>query len=138
MAEGYKYLNMMTSDVIFEAYGKDLKELFLNAAMALSESICDVKRVKPETELPFEVEGDSAEDLLVNWLQHIIASVDIEQMFFSKYLITEISDTHMKGFMYGEPVTQEKGETVVKAVTYYEFKFEKTSEGYKARVSVDI
>ena len=44
----------------------------------------------------------------------------------------------LKAKCYGEPITPEKGETVVKAVTYYKYKFEKTKQGYKVRVSLDI
>ena len=135
---GFKYLDIMTSDIIFEARGKDLKELFTSAADALASAICVVKKVEPKIEKQFQVDGDSSEDLLVNWLQYIIAAVDIEEMFFSKFVITEISEKTMKGYMYGESISPEKGETVVKAVTYYGFKFEKTDDGYMCRVSVDV
>jgi SHS2 domain-containing protein len=75
---------------------------------------------------------------MINWLQTIISHVDIEEMFFVKFTITEIDEHHLVAFLYGEPVTPEKGETVVKAVTYHQFKFEKTDEGYMCRVSFDI
>ena len=44
----YKFLDDITSDVMFEAYGKDLKELFENAAEALFSVICKIKKVKPK------------------------------------------------------------------------------------------
>ena len=71
-------------------------------------------------------------------LNRLIAEVDIEEMFFSNFKITDITPTQMTGFVYGEPIAPEKGETLVKAVTYHQYKFEKTADGYKVRVSFDI
>lgn len=134
----YKFIDAITSDVMFEAFGEDLKSLFENAAEALSTIICKTELVEPKNEVKVEVNADTAEDLMVNWLQYIIASVDIEEMFFVKFRITEIDDNHLTGYMYGDEVSPEKGETVVKAVTYHQYKFEKTDSGYKVRVSFDI
>ena len=136
--EKYKFFDDMTSDVIFEAYGETLKDVFVNAAEAMFHFICKADQVEPKEEHKIEVEADNKEDLMINWLQSLIAAVDIEEMFFSKFTITDISETKLTAFIYGEPVSPEKGETVVKAVTYHQFKFEKTAEGYKVRVSLDI
>lgn len=136
--EKYKFFDDMTSDVIFEAYGETLKDVFTNAAEAMFHFICKADQIETKEERKIEVEAETKEDLMVNWLQSLIAAVDIEEMFFSKFTITAISDTKLTAFIYGEPVSPEKGETVVKAVTYHQFKFEKTPEGYKARVSLDI
>jgi SHS2 domain-containing protein len=134
----YRFVEDLTSDVMFEAYGKDLEELFKNAATALFSVICKIDKVKPEKVKEVEITADSLDDLLVNWLQSLIALVDTDEVFFSKFEISEIDEKHLKARCYGEPVSSEKGETVVKAVTYYKYKLEKTEEGYRARVSCDI
>ncbi len=134
----YKFLDDITSDVMFEAYGKDLKELFQNAAEALFSIICKIKQVKPKETEEFQIKADTLEDLMLNWLQALIAIVDTEQKFFSKFEINEIDETHLKVKLKGEPIKPELGETVVKAVTMYKYKLEKTKEGYKVRVSLDI
>ncbi|MBU1946983.1 MAG: archease [Nanoarchaeota archaeon] len=126
------------SDVMFEAYGKNPKELFENAAEALSSVICKIKEVKPKETEEFEIKADNLEDLMLNWLQAIIAIVDTEQKFFSKFEIEEISETKLRAKLSGEPIRPELGETVVKAVTMYKFKLEKTDKGYTATVSLDI
>lgn len=132
----YKIIDSITSDVLFEAYGKDLKEVFENSAIGLFTVICH--DVKPEIEKVIEVDGTDEKDLLYNWLQMLIAMVDIEEMFFSKFEITEITETKLKAKIYGESTTPEKGETVVKAVTYHQFDLKKIDDGYTATVSVDI
>jgi len=134
----YKFIEGITSDVMFEAYGKDLKDVFSNAAEALFTVMCRIESVQPKDERKIEIDADSLEDLMINWLQALIAAVDIEGMFFSKFKITRIDDTHLTAFVYGEPVSPHKGKTVVKAVTYHQYSFDKTSKGYTVRVSLDI
>ena len=134
----YKFIEDLTSDVMFEAYGKDLKELFINAAEALLSVICDIKKVKPKQAEEFLIQGENAENLLINWLDGIIAIVDTEQKFFSKIVIEEIDENHIKAKLYGESTKPELGGTVVKAVTMYKFKLEETKKGFKATVSLDI
>jgi SHS2 domain-containing protein len=136
--EKYKFFDEITSDVVFEAYGDTLNAVFSNAAEAMFTIICKLDMVEPKTEKKIEVHADNVEDLMINWLQSLIAAVDIEEMFFSKFKITDIDETRLTAFVYGEPLSHEKGETVVKAVTYHQYKFEKTEKGYKVRISLDI
>jgi len=134
----YKFLDDITSDVMFEVYGGNLKELFQNAAEALFSVICKIKKVKPEEGEEFLIRADNLENLMINWLQALIAIVDTEQKFFSKFEIKEIDETHVRAKLYGEPIRPELGGTVVKAVTMYKYKLEKTDKGYKVMVSLDI
>ena len=136
--EKYKFIDDLTSDVMFEAYGKDLKEVFANAAEAMFKVICQIEKVKPSRHVLVEADGENGHELMFAWLQELIAAVDIKAMFFSKFDILEISEKHVKARCWGEPVSQEKGGTVVKAVTMYKYLFEKTPEGYLARVALDI
>jgi len=134
----FKFIEDLTSDVMFEAYGKDLKELFENSAIALFSVICKIDKVKASKEVLVNVKGGNSEELLINWLQKLIALVDINEMFFSKFEIIEISDSKLKAKVYGEKINVSKGKTVVKAITYYKFKLEKVKDKYIARVSCDI
>ena len=73
----FKFIEDLTSDVMFEAYGKDLKELFVNSAVALFSVICKIDNVKASKEVLVSVKGSNLEELLINWLQKLIAIVDI-------------------------------------------------------------
>ena len=134
----YKFLDDLTSDVLFEAYGKDLKEVFENSALAMFTIICDMKKIEEQSKITIEVKGKDKLDLLYNWLQELIARVDTEEMFFSHFNILEISEKSLKAEIYGESITPEKGETLVKAVTNYKFNLEKTEKGYRSTISLDI
>jgi len=134
----YKFIDAIKSDVMFEAYGKDLKELFENAAEAMFTIICKLDEVKPLETEEFEIKGDNLENLMINWLQGLIAIVDTEEMFFSRFEVEEIDETHVIAKLKGESIRPEIGETVVKAVTNYEYNLVKTDNGYKVKVSLDI
>ncbi|MFH0957030.1 MAG: archease [Candidatus Aenigmatarchaeota archaeon] len=134
----YEIVEDLTSDVMFEAYGKNLRELFENAALAMASVICRTDLVKAKKKLNVEISAENEEKLLVSWLQHLIALVDTEEMFFSRFEVLKIDARHLKARVYGEPIEPGKGGTVVKAVTYYRLGVEKTASGWKARVALDV
>jgi SHS2 domain-containing protein len=134
----YKFIDTITSDVLYEAYGNSLKELFENAAEALASIQCRIAEVEPKEQRLIEISADNADELMIAWLQQIIAAVDTEEMFFSKFDIHEISETGLKAEIWGEQMSREKGQTVVKAVTYHKFKLEKIDGNFKATISLDI
>ena len=100
--------------------------------------MCEIKKVKPEIKKNIVVKADNLEDLFIGWLQEIIALVDTDEVFLSKFDIKEINWTYLEADCYGEEISLEKGLTIVKAVTYYGFKFERDKKGYKVRVACDI
>ncbi len=134
----YKFVDRITSDVMFEAYGSTFEELLVNSAEALASVTCETKEVKAEKKVTVEVKGRDKKDLLFNWLQRIIAETDINEMFFSKFKIKSLKDNKLTAELHGEEITSEKGGTVVKAVTYHDFKLEEKNGKYKAVVSLDI
>jgi SHS2 domain-containing protein len=134
----YVMIEDLTSDVMFEAYGKTLRELFENAAEAMASVICRTDLVKAKKKLDIEISAENEEKLLFSWLQRIIALVDTEEMFFSKFQVLEIDGKHLKARVYGDGIEPGKGGTVVKAVTYYGLSLKKTAGGWKARVALDV
>lgn len=134
----YEYVKGPTSDIVFKAYGKDMKELLENSAEALFSIICDIKQVKADNPVIMEVEGDDAKDLLFNWLQELIAAVDTDEMFFSKFDVKSIKENKIVVECYGEGIKPEKGNTLVKAVTNHLFDLEEKDGLLVATVSLDI
>lgn len=126
----------LTSDVMFEAVGGDLAELFAECAKAMFSVIC--KDAKPKVSVDIDIKADGLQELLFRWLQELIALVDIEEMFFSRFDILEIDMTHLKAKVWGEPITPGKSGTVVKSVTNYGFMVNKADDGYRAQVCLDI
>ena len=135
--EGYKFVKGPTSDVKFEAYGKSLNELFENAALAVSSVMCDVRKVKARKVVEVAIEGRDSQDLLFDWINQVIALVDINGMFFSKFKVN-VSGKSLKAECYGEEAKPENSLTVVKSATYHEFKLGNSGDGWKATIVLDI
>lgn len=134
----YRFIDDLTSDVVFEAHGKDMKELFENAAFAMFSVISQIEKIHPMIEKTFEVRGENPKDLMFNWLQELIGAVDLQGIFFSEFKVKEINRKRLKAVCRGEEADPKKGGTLVKAVTYYKFNIEKTKKGYKVTVALDI
>ena len=98
----YKIIDDLTSDVMFEAYGKGLKELFENAAEAMFSIICKVDKVEKKKPIKVKVDADGVEDLMIKWLQELIAVVDTEEMFLSKFNIKNIDEASKCNLLWDE------------------------------------
>jgi SHS2 domain-containing protein len=138
---GYKFLDDLTSDVMFEAYGVTFEEMLENAATAMFSVICNIKNVQPIQSIGIKFCVNSWEDALYEWLSLLLTQSEIKGLFLSKFevKIKETNSTIMvSGKAWGEPISREKSGTVVKGITYYGFSVKKTPTGYKSRVAIDI
>jgi SHS2 domain-containing protein len=136
----YKFVEDLTSDVMFIAEGSDLAELLEQASLALFEVVCQRDNVEPKQSVNIRVEAYAPDELLHEWLSALLTESDANELFFSKFEIQVREDGKLvaEGKAWGEPYSQEKSGTVVKGVTYYGLKVEKTENGYKAKVACDI
>lgn len=137
----YEFIEDLTSDVMFIAEAPTLASLLEQSSLALFDVVCQRDKVEPKESVEIRAEGKNPEELLHEWLSQLLTESDANELFFSKFKI-EVSEKDGKlvaeGKAWGEPYSQEKGGTVVKGVTYYNFKVEKTDSGYKASVVCDI
>jgi len=67
----YEYIEH-TADVAVRVFGKNLEELFKNAAQATFNLITDYTPSE-DKERDIDLEGKTLEDLLVNWLNELIS-----------------------------------------------------------------
>jgi len=138
----YKFLEH-TADVMFEAYGKSLNEVFRNAALAVFEVQCDLKKIKPKIKKKIKLKNNSAGDLLFDFLEELIYLKDAKYMLFGKFDV-KITQKNFKynleSFVTGEKINPDKHElkTDVKAITLHEFFLNKVKNGWKCRVILDI
>ena len=132
--EKYKFV----SELVFEAYGKDLKELFENAALALSSAIADTDKIEAKEEEEFEMKGEDLEDILFNWLNGIITVIEAENKVFSKFEVEEVDKNHVRAKMSGENLRPEIIKQNITAPDSSKFKIERTDEGYKATIGLKI
>jgi len=116
-----------TADIGIKAYGKDLAELFANAAYGMASLITDLEKVKPKDSQDIAVEAENREELLVSWLNEIIFLFASRRMLFSKFEVSEINEKHLRAKIFGEEfdVARHEIETEFKAATYHRLKISK-------------
>lgn len=113
-----------TADMGIKAYGKDLAELFTNAAYGMASLITDLEKVNPKDSEDISLEAENREELLVSWLNEIIYLSASKSMLFSKFEVSEIDEKHLKAKIFGEEfdITRHQIETEFKAATYHRLK----------------
>ena len=137
----YKFFDH-TADVLFEAYGKDLDELFINAALALQEIQVEPKTVSGKKKKTFSLENTSVDMLLFDFLQELVFLKDAEELLFSKFTV-KIKQTkatyQLSAVCWGEKISLKKHTLNVdaKAITLHQFEVKK-AKNWKARIIVDI
>ena len=137
----YKYLDH-TADIMFEAYGNSLNELFENSALATEESMVNLAQIKPKLQKEISLENKNIEYLLFDFLGELIYFKDAELLLFSKIKVDikkEEKLYKLKALLKGEKLREEHEQKVdVKAITFHKFEIKKLKEKYSARVILDI
>ena len=132
-----------TADVLFQAEGRTLEELFAQCALAVEDTQVNIKKIKPKKTVKIALENKTIEKLLFDFLDELLFYKDAEQLLFSKFDL-KIKE---KGGRYllsctasGEKLDVEKHEPKVdvKAITMHLFDIKKTKKGWWAQVLVDV
>lgn len=138
----YKFFDH-TADVMFEAYGKTLNELFENAALATQETQVDLKDVKGKIKRKINLKNKSIEMLLFDFLQELIFLKDSQYSLFSKFKINIKKNKDnfvLESEISGEKINPKKHKLKVdvKAVTFHKFYVKKIKHKWKSRIILDI
>jgi len=127
-----------TADWSFRAFGRDLRELFANAAFAMFtlEGAVPPAAGAAEISRRVAVEGIDYESLLVNWLSELLYWQEQARETYHRFVIEKISPTELCAEIFGTP--RGKIEKIIKAATYHNLKIEQTAEGWQVVVVVDV
>ena len=79
-----------TADIGIRVFGKDLKELFENAAFGMFDLVADLEGIKTSIEETVEEDADNAEELLVAWLDELLYRFYTKEIIFSKFQIESL------------------------------------------------
>jgi SHS2 domain-containing protein len=139
----YRYLEELSSaDAAFEATGRTLEELFSDAAIATFEVMADTSTVKQLLTREIELENESVDGLLIDWLSELVYLKDTETILFSVFDVNiRKNDVYkLKAAAKGEKIDRGKHglRSDVKAVTYHMFEVTKKGDNWTARVVLDI
>ena len=143
MKHGFRY-HEHTSDITVECWAPTLRQAFEQAALATFEVIVDTSRVRPLEPVSITIQGTDLKELLLTWIGRLIALVDINGQFFSKFEVAEISEVSdafsLKGRVWGEPINLErhKPKTEVKAMTYADMRIEQSGNRTTLWFTLDL
>ncbi len=125
------------SDLLIKAFGKTVEEVFENMMLGVAAYMggeVEAEALAQEQPCFIEITGDGYINLLIKFLNEIIYLTETEMKIFTKVEFEELTETSLKAKVYGtegESLEQIKGAT-------YRSSFEKTLEGFEARVVFDV
>jgi SHS2 domain-containing protein len=113
-----------TADAMVEVHGKNLGELFANAAFAMFDQMTDLSKVESTGELKIVMSADVREQLLVDFLQELLFVNDVEDFVFSEFEVVT-DGKKLEAIVKGERFDEKKHtkRSVVKGVTYHKLEF---------------
>jgi len=127
-----------TADIGIRAFGKDLSELYANAAFGMFEIIFGQRATNSKERVTVEVDGVDAENLMVRWLSELL-NLSREGWVFAGFEIMDINQQKLRAECCGERHHRAlKPRTEIKLVTYHGLKVEGIKEGYRAEVIFDV
>lgn len=128
-----------TADIAIRVKGKDLKELFQNAAAAVFDIIAERQKEEgKKSHFIINQDAPNLDELFINWLNELLSLSSAKSLVFTDFQINSIEETHLKAAVTGESVGNFRMNTEIKAATYHELKLEKNDSGRKATLILDV
>jgi len=141
----YSYIeDIGTADIVFEAIGRDLPDLFAAAADATMNVMIDnLEAIEFHETRQIEVASDDIEMLLFDFLQELIYFKDASRLLFrvrSVQIEGKGERCSLKATLAGEQLdpSRHQQRADVKAVTLHDFSVQESDTGWRARVLLDI
>lgn len=145
MTRAYRYLEgIATADVAFEATGATREEMFLAAADAtLNTMISEIGTLQCRESREIAVSAESLDLLLFEFLQEIVYHKDAGRLLLRVHdARIEECDGGYRLLSHGEGETIDPGRhdlrSDVKAVTLHRLAVERSDEGWRAVVVLDV
>jgi SHS2 domain-containing protein len=159
----YEILDI-SGDVGLKAFGKNINEVFINAATGMYSLITNLNLIEEKKTIEIEVKSHSLEGLFVSYLNELIFYFDAYGFIGRRIVITEftpspVSSTgqaltlppqgggigggetsKLKASISGEDFDPKRHESklLIKAATYHKLRIEKIVDTWKAKVIFDI
>ena len=130
----------ISGDAGIRAFGRDLGELFANAAAGMYSLIAAPGGVLPRKSMDIKAEGASLEGLLVSWLNELIFHFDTYGFIGRDIRIHQLNNNLIMSTIDGEDFVSERHGRglLIKAATYHKLKIERKEDHWEADVIFDI
>ncbi|HPD60632.1 MAG TPA: archease [Thermodesulfobacteriota bacterium] len=129
-----------TADVGVVVYGKNLIELFHNAAESFFSVLIDLKNIRETESRRFSLDAPGLEELLVSWLNEFLYLFETQGLLFSRFEIKNLSKKHLEATAWGEKYTAEKHpiKRIIKAVTFHQLSIQKQKGIWETQIIFDL
>ncbi len=133
-----------TTDAYIEAQGETFERALENAALALFDTMCEVRAVSHRVSDRIQIKGRDEVSLLHDWLESLLLKFELEQMVYSKFQVSPISKSDdglvTSGMISGEKFDRVKhsAKVEVKAVTYHRIEVARTTSMVTVRYILDL
>jgi SHS2 domain-containing protein len=129
-----------TADIGLRIRGKDLKELFENAGLAVFQVSSRRQYVKDKThtDIIIRQKADSLDELFINWLNELISVSAAKGLIFHNIKVKNLQDNALEALITGSSVENYRVNTEIKAATYHQLKLEEKNGGWVAEVIIDV
>ena len=130
----------ISGDAGIRAFGKDLPELFANAATGMYSLIINTQDIQEKRTLAISSQGSSQEGLLVAFLNELIFHFDTYGFVGKSVAITGLDNASVTAEISGEEFDPDhhEGKLLIKAATYHKLKIEEKGDSWEAEVIFDI
>ena len=125
-----------TADLAIRAYGRDMRELFANAAYGMFALMAEPSLEGPACEREVSLEATDYESLLVDWLNELIYLHEVERETYYQFAIETLSPAKLQARVTGG-ATKNKTKAI-KAATFHELAIEETANGLVATIVFDV
>jgi SHS2 domain-containing protein len=124
-----------TADLAIRAYGRDMRELFANAAQGMFALMAEPSQ-EPARKREVALEAMDYEGLLVDWLNELIYLHEVEGETYYQFAIETLSPEKLVAHVTGGP-TKDKTKAI-KAATFHDLAIKETADGLVATIVFDV
>ena len=134
--------DVAVADCALDLEARDVDDLFETAALALVDLMVDPSTVAVDSERVVTLDAAELDLLLYDWLSELIFLKDRDRQVFTRCMVrvSRAAPHHLRAELRGGTI--ESGRTALradlKAVTLHQFAVERTKEGCRARVVIDV
>ncbi|MCX5695995.1 MAG: archease [Candidatus Omnitrophica bacterium] len=129
-----------TADIGIRVKGKDLKDLFRNAGLAVFaiSTHKQFTRNKIHTSIIIKQKADNLEELFINWLNELLSLSSAKGLIFHGIKINKLAGNSLEALVVGSDIANYKVNTEIKAATFHELKIKQNDYGWLAEVILDV
>ena len=128
-----------TADLGVHVYGRDPKDLFQNAALALVDQLVETRDLLARQEEQITIKGNDWPDLMVNWLREILYLWAGKAILVQSVQIESISENRLTAHLWVDPFSLDRHTLIseIKAVTYHQIQVFDAGDRWKAGIIFD-